>query len=241
MSGGGPVAEPAREHSPWLDRWRPRVREVRVGPFVLSVACPADVDALLDAAEEEDALPFWAEIWPAGVALATYLLRLPLAGQRVLELGAGVGVVGIVAALLGARVTQTDLRPEAMAYAAHNARACRAPVERQIVGDWRSFPDVGTFPWVVAADVLYEPASHAALARTVAACLAPGGTALFADPGRVSAARFVDRMLAEGWEWDLVEQEIEWESGRHVVDVHRFRRPARRGRYEAGEPGCRGK
>ena len=45
--------------------------------------------------------------------------RAPLAGLRVLELGAGTGVAGMVAAALGARVVLTDV-PEALAQLQHN-------------------------------------------------------------------------------------------------------------------------
>ncbi|THH04703.1 hypothetical protein EW146_g10113 [Bondarzewia mesenterica] len=52
--------------------------------------------------------------WPAGEVLARYLARRgprALAGKNVLELGSGTGLVGLVAALLGARVCITDQAP----------------------------------------------------------------------------------------------------------------------------------
>jgi predicted nicotinamide N-methyase len=49
--------------------------------------------------------------------------RLPLAGKRVLELGAGVGLVSVTAALLGAEVTATDGQPRLLPLLRANARA----------------------------------------------------------------------------------------------------------------------
>jgi predicted nicotinamide N-methyase len=59
---------------------------------------PPAGDALLDQllAEDdpdEDRLPFWAQLWPAGVALARAIGTRPLAGRQVLELGCGNGLV----------------------------------------------------------------------------------------------------------------------------------------------------
>ncbi|RLV98309.1 hypothetical protein DV515_00010966, partial [Chloebia gouldiae] len=50
-------------------------------------------------------------VWDAALVLAKFLETgaCPLARRRVLELGAGTGAVGIMAAALGANVTVTDL------------------------------------------------------------------------------------------------------------------------------------
>lgn len=49
--------------------------------------------------------PYWGHYWAGGLALARYVLDNPavVAGQRVLDLGAGSGLVGIAAAKAGAR------------------------------------------------------------------------------------------------------------------------------------------
>src|SRR3954471_9299348 len=55
-------------------------------------------------------LPYWGSLWPSAIALSHEIAGRPGAfrGRSVLELGAGVGLPGIVAATLGARVMQTD-------------------------------------------------------------------------------------------------------------------------------------
>ncbi|KAI0698884.1 putative methyltransferase-domain-containing protein [Cytidiella melzeri] len=50
--------------------------------------------------------------WPAGEVLSSYVARRPsLEGKSVLELGSGTGLVGLVAAKLGANVCITDQKP----------------------------------------------------------------------------------------------------------------------------------
>ena len=59
------------------------------------------------ARQDEDGVgaPYWAHYWAGGLALARYVLDNPgaVAGRRVLDLGAGSGLVGIAAAKAGAR------------------------------------------------------------------------------------------------------------------------------------------
>src|SRR4051812_33754151 len=61
----------------------------------------------LDAA---DRLPYGVVLWPAAIALAHEVVTraAEFRGKRVLELGAGTGLPGIVAAAVGANVVQTD-------------------------------------------------------------------------------------------------------------------------------------
>ena len=70
--------------------------------------------------EDEDGFgaPYWAHYWAGGLALARYVLDNPavVAGLRVLDLGAGSGLVGIAAAKAGAReVIAAEVDPYAVA------------------------------------------------------------------------------------------------------------------------------
>ena len=71
----------------------------------LLIARPDDPESLIDEQrfEEDEFLPYWAELWPSGVALAGYVATLDLAGRRVLELGCGLALPSFAAALAGRR------------------------------------------------------------------------------------------------------------------------------------------
>src|SRR5205085_6890233 len=77
----------------------------------------ADQDKLLDAVTDDVSLerfPYGMLLWPSAVALSEWLVesRREFMGRRILELGAGAGLPGIVARWLGADVCQTDYLPE---------------------------------------------------------------------------------------------------------------------------------
>jgi predicted nicotinamide N-methyase len=55
------------------------------------------------AADMPDRDPYWCEPWPSAVAMSAELLQRPqlVAGKRVCELGCGLGLAGLAAAMAG--------------------------------------------------------------------------------------------------------------------------------------------
>jgi predicted nicotinamide N-methyase len=121
----------------------------------LSLLRPESPESLIDEAafEHDEFLPYWAELWPAALALAG-ALPARLEGVRVVELGCGLGVPSLVAAARGAAVTATDFAPEGIHLLRRNAERNGIPL-RVEVHDWRE-PWPERFDLVLAADLLYE-------------------------------------------------------------------------------------
>jgi predicted nicotinamide N-methyase len=161
----------------------------------LRVLRPRDADALLDDAafEHEEYLPYWAELWPSGLALARAVGVRALHGARTLELGCGLGLPAIAAALAGGRVLASDWAPDAVAMAARNAERNGAAVETLVCSWTAPGPLVARGPWqlVLASDVLYEARNGEALLPLLPRLLAPRGEVWLADPGRPAAAGFL--------------------------------------------------
>ena len=134
---------------------------------------------------EHGASPYWAYAWGGGLALAAHVLARPetVAGKRVLDLGAGSGLVAIAAMLAGAsEVIAADIDPNAMAAIALNARAngvAVTPLLADLMGG--PPPDVDI---VLAGDVFYAPDVAVRSAAFLARCRAAGLEVLVGDPGR---------------------------------------------------------
>jgi predicted nicotinamide N-methyase len=176
--------------------------KVNVGPWTLAVERPRDAEGLLDeeAFEQEEFLPYWAELWPSGIALARHLATLQLTRRRVLELGCGLALPSIAAALGGARVLATDWSPDALAFARRNAARNGARLEAEMArwDDPAPLAARGPFDLVLAADVLYERRNGEQLLALLPDLVGPGGTVLLADPGRAHSGRFLEAAL-ERW------------------------------------------
>ena len=170
---------------------------------------PPDMDLLLDraAADPEQNLPYWCEIWPSGIALADAIAAdpTPLRGQPVLEIGSGLGVTASAALAAGADLVAADYSPDALLLARHNAlrNAGREPSALRL--NWRRSDELNGavlaagFPVVIAADVLYEARDVEPLLALVERVVHPDGLFWLAEPGRPPAARFLDLARAAGW------------------------------------------
>ncbi len=161
----------------------------------LQVLRPRDAEALLDdrAFEHEEYLPYWAELWPSGVALARRVAARALRGARVLELGCGLGLPSLAAALAGGRVLATDWSPQAIELLRDNAERNDAALETAVV-DWqRPAPLLERAPWdlVLGADLLYERRNVAPLLELLPPLLGERGELWLADPGRAPAEDFL--------------------------------------------------
>jgi len=161
----------------------------------LVIERPHDVESLLDAERfhrEDEFLPYWAELWPSGIALARALDGRALRGKRVVELGCGLGVPALVAARAGARVLATDWAPEALELLERNAVRNGIALRTARV-DWREpAPLLAEAPWdlVLGADLLYEARNGEPLLALLPRL---GGEAWIADPGRATAEEFFER------------------------------------------------
>jgi len=163
-----------------------------------------DVDRLVDEIDPEtfakdERMPYWAELWPSGLALASFLAASgSLRGVRMLELGCGLGLPSIVAARLGARATATDYSPEALELLEINA-ALNGVRVRTVTLDWRSPADVGRFDLVVAADVLYEHWQAERIVAVLGRTVLPTGHAILIDPDRLTAKDFASAAAFRGF------------------------------------------
>ena len=206
------------------------VRTVEVGGGPISYFQVPDPDALADAVspeafEEDERFPYWAELWPSAVALAAFVLERGIGrGLRALELGCGLGLAGVAAARLGARMTFTDYEPDALAFArANHALNLGFPAPARLV-DWRDPPRDLAAPVVLAADVLYELRFLEPFLRTLRQAVAPGGVALVAEPGRSIAEGTVERLERQGFHRELHLQEVVYRGRVHEVWIHELRR-----------------
>lgn len=159
----------------------------------LKLCVVENIEALITDVNDSDKVPCWADIWPAAYGLARYLWDEVhfSSGQRVLELGAGLGLPGIVCSLKGAQAVLSDFNPLALELAQENARRNGAKVEL-LLEDWRTFACREKFDYLLAADILYEPRLNPFLGEIFERNLTPGGKLLISHPERQVTADFLE-------------------------------------------------
>jgi predicted nicotinamide N-methyase len=164
----------------------------------LDVLRPPSADDLIDEAtfDEEEFLPYWAELWPSGLALARHVAALELRGSRVLELGCGLGLPALAAARRGAEVLATDWAEDATELLRQNAERNGLFLRVARVRWSEPEPLLRAAPWdlVLGADLLYEARNAEQLAELLPQL---GSDVLLAEPGRPYAKEFLERFRAE--------------------------------------------
>jgi len=131
--------------------------------------------------------PLWAKIWKASWVLSAYLADLsPDANKRLLEIGAGAGLVSIVAANFGHQITMTEYNPDALNFARANAflnNCPDLPIEKL---DWNLSRPAHQYDMIVAAEVTYKKDNFIPLTRFFKSHLKPGGEIILASEIRKS-------------------------------------------------------
>ncbi|MBA3460845.1 MAG: methyltransferase domain-containing protein [Deltaproteobacteria bacterium] len=146
--------------------------------------------------------PYGAVLWPSAIALAHEIASREIAGKRILELGAGTGFPGIVAASLGAHVVQTDRQRVAMHVCRQNAERNRVTIDHRLA-DWTQWEDTDRYDVIMGSDILYAEELHGRLRNIFDTNLGAAGTVLIADPFREASLLLLRAMEADGWRVSL--------------------------------------
>jgi predicted nicotinamide N-methyase len=143
--------------------------------------------------------PYGVVLWPAAIALAHELASRDLGGKRILELGAGTGLPGIVAASLGARVVQTDRQKLVLHVCRQNAERNGVTTIEHRIADWTAWEDTERYDLIIGSDILYATELHPHLRQIFETNLALDGAVLLSDPFREQSLSLLEAMESTGW------------------------------------------
>lgn len=206
---------------------------VRVADLEFVITRPRSAEDLIDDADyaDDERLPYWADLWPSGRALAADLAEREIAGARVLELGAGLSLPCLVALSRGARPLATDWYPVALVFARANAAAAGLGELDTLEVDWSHPPDElfdrGPFDLVIGADVAYERRHTPQLAELIGRVAAPTTSIVIADPRRPDANALVSALEGAGWRYRRDERRVTGRPDEQgpVIYLHHFTQP----------------
>ena len=164
--------------------------------------------------------PYWAYQWAGGLALAQHFAAHPeiVTGKRLLDLGAGSGLVGIAAAKAGTIVSAAEIDPNGRAAIELNAAANGVSiglVDIDIKGDAPA-----GFDLIAAGDVFYNPEVAERMLPFLQRCVAAGIDVLVGDPERRNLPVAVLERVASYAVGDVGDAR---ESAERVGSVYRLR------------------
>lgn len=177
--------------------------------------------------ELRNQLPYGVVLWPAAIALAHDVASRAdtFPGTRVLELGSGTGLPGIVAASGGGRVVQTDRLELALDLCKRNGELNGIQSIEYRLADWTTWDDTEHYDWIIGSDILYGEALHPHLRRIFETNLTPGGKILLSDPFRTTSLGVLEAMEADGWTISVSKWSVGEEEAPRPIGVFELRPP----------------
>ncbi|MDG1958685.1 MAG: methyltransferase [Candidatus Binatia bacterium] len=142
--------------------------------------------------------PYWSLVWSgAQLFLPGFFSRHGMADVDLLDVGCGLGVVGVAAAVAGARVTAIDREVMPLEFLARSCSRNDVEVETHAI-ELAAFAPERTFDHVIGAELLYERDSFPQLAADLLDRLRPTGRLTIVDAHRVDTSGFYESLHARG-------------------------------------------
>ena len=141
--------------------------------------------------------PYWAQVWPAAIALAQFVVNHPkyTKNKTVLELAAGLGLPSLAAAPLAKNVECTDYITTAVEVAQQSAHYHGFDNMHCYTLDWNALPQDLETEVLLMSDVNYEPQQFEMLYEVMQRFLQKRTTILLSTPQRLMAKPFILQLL----------------------------------------------
>jgi len=182
----------------FYNEYETTTNELVINGRKFQVLLPKDLTRFINAQDVFHEFPLWAKIWPASWVLAGYLAEMPVAStEKFVEIGAGTGLVSIVAAACGHRITLTESNPDALQFAHANAVINGCPQLPILELDWNRPQLNDTVDYIVASEVAYKKEDLPPLVSLFKNCLNPGGEVILAGEMRRVSKDFYQQLETE--------------------------------------------
>lgn len=190
-----------------LDKVQLADTPIRIGDKKLELLRVKNIDPILSALEEDkeaglESFPYWIKIWESSIVLAAHLYDQNLdKNQRVIELGAGMGVVGMFLAAFGHPVTLTDYNDDALSLLKKNAARNNLDSVTVQKRDWNTMASADRYDIVCGAEMVYRKTDINAVFKAIEASVKPDGVVFLAH--NIKRISMVDFLAQAGKRFDI--------------------------------------
>jgi len=146
-------------------------------------------------AEYISKFPLWIKIWEASIVLCEHLNQSVIdTDAKILELGAGIGLTGMMLGAMEHQVTITDYNEDALALLKKNVEHNKLKNIQVKKLDWFQ-PDIDeTYDIIFGSELIYKEDKIDPLLDLFRKCLKPNGVVFIAhDMKRQSMAKFLNK------------------------------------------------
>lgn len=195
-----------------ISKYETKWSTVNIGALVLHILELQDfertVDRLIDLLHAEgkrdivpEDCPYFGQIWAASRALATELEKRDLKDKKILEVGCGLALPSLTAALKGAYCQAFDLHKDVKYFL--DQIIVRNKIDQKYFtyteSSWKTWPSTSQeFDLIIGSDILYENQHPGELVTFLDSQLKKNGLALISDPCRWHHQHFIQSLKDAG-------------------------------------------
>jgi len=210
----------------FLSKYETDISELKIGGKNFRFFVPKTIDRFINSKELMKDFPLWARIWEASFVLADYIARMPLEPEKsFLEIGSGIGMVGIVAASFGHNITMTEYDKNALNFAKANAELNLASGSRNLKItdlDWNDPKMNSRFDYITGSEVIYKEDAFAPLLKLFMDYLKHGGEIILAETVRKTSMDFF-RQAKESFDIRAQKKKLRTEDEETVIILARMK------------------
>lgn len=142
----------------------------------LSYFLPRSIEPFIDINSPMNNFPLWAKVWPASMVLADFMaVQGPEPEKRILEIGSGIGIAGIVASAFGHNISITEYNRDAIEFARANAFINGFFDIPIFFMDWNSPPLKIQYDQIIGSEVIFREQDFMPIQNLFQSVLKPEG------------------------------------------------------------------
>ncbi|MGD9487766.1 MAG: methyltransferase [Calditrichaceae bacterium] len=180
-----------------------------------------------DLFNEDERLPYWAELWPSAIAISRFIAAHPalISTKSVLELGCGLGLSSLFIALQNpASLLLTDYEQPALEMSLRNFKLNKLSLPETRILDWRQPELDRLFDVIIASDILYEKRFFHPVISLLGKFLEPGGLIIIAEPNRNIAKEFFKMLREAGYVYDEIRDSVRQGNQQIAVSIYMIKK-----------------
>jgi predicted nicotinamide N-methyase len=141
--------------------------------------------------------PYWGKVWPAAKALSQFIITNHelVAGKKVMEIAAGLGLPSISAASFAKEVLITEAIPMALQFISVSIELNALKNAEAKIYNWNEQHTIDDCEVMLMSDVNYNPADFPRLLFFIETQLKKGIAILLSTPQRLIAKTFIEPLV----------------------------------------------